>query len=161
VCILRYGLRIDWVNPGIAYVFMFVFGLIHGLWPTLTVSNSLRSLIGAAAPFAFSFSRLSRRWCDAMITAVIWVSPVMVEFGLLLFAVRLRPLFGSLAGVIRLQGSTHPAFLGGFAMTGVYAAVMELYREGRPRNLYALILNFLILGASGARAPLAYALVVT
>jgi O-antigen ligase len=79
----------------------------------------------------------------------------------LLAAAGLRPLFTDLDGVLRLEGSTHPAFLGGFAMTGVYAALVELYRDGKNKHLAMIVVNFLILVASGARAPLACALVVT
>ncbi len=161
VCILRYGARFDAFNPAFAFMAMFVVGLAHGLWPTLTAMDSLRSLIGSAAPFAFSFSRLSRRWCNAIITATIWVSPVIVGFGVVLAAAHLRPLFTGLGGAWRLEGSTHPAFLGGFAAAGVYAALLELYRDGRSRHLWGIIVNYLILLLSGARAPLATALLVT
>ncbi len=161
VCVVRYGARLDGVNPALAFIVMFLTGLAHGLWPTTTPMDSVRSLIGSAAPFAFSFSRLSRRWCNAIITATIWVSPVIVAFGFLLSAAGLRPVFTELDGVVRLEGSTHPAFLGGFAMTGVYAALVELYRDGRNKHLTMIVVNFLILIASGARAPLACALVVT
>ncbi len=161
VCILRYGARFDAFNPAFAFMAMFVVGLAHGLWPTLTAMDSLRSLIGSAAPFAFSFSRLSRRWCNAIITATIWVSPVIVGFGVVLAAAHLRPLFTGLGGAWRLEGSTHPAFLGGFAAAGVYAALLELYRDGRSRHLWGIVVNYLILLLSGARAPLATALLVT
>lgn len=161
VCMVRYGARMDLFNPGFAYIAMFLIGIAHGLWPTLSPMESLRSLIGSAAPFAFSFSRLSRRWCQAIITATIWASPVIVLFGVLLAGAGLRPLFTSLEGVVRLEGSTHPAFLGGFAMTGVYAALVELYRDGRNKHLVMIVVNYVILVASGARAPLACALLVT
>lgn len=161
VCILRYGLRLDLFNPGIAFLLMFVIGLGHGLYPTLTVGDSIRSLIGAAAPFAFSFSRLSRRWTAAIIEAVIWVPTLILVFGLLLAAAHLRPfLIPDEGGSVRLGGSTHPAFLGGYAMTAVYACLIELYRNGRNRYLYLLILNFAILFGSGARSPLACAVMV-
>ena len=161
VCMLRYGARFDAFNPAFAYIAMFVVGLAHGLWPTLTVMDSARSLIGSAAPFAFSFSRLSRRWCHAIITATIWVSPVIVGFGAVLALLHLRPLFTGLGGALRLEGSTHPAFLGGFAAAGIYAALVELYRDGRSRHVWGIVINYVILFLSGARAPLACALGVT
>ena len=161
VCMLRYGARLDMLNPAFAFIGIFVIGFAHGLFPTLTAMDSVRSLIGSAAPFAFSFSRMSRRWCHTMITATIWVSPVIVLFGVLLAGAGLRPLFDNVDGTLRLEGSTHPAFLGGFAMTGVYASLVELYRDGRSKHLGAMVINFLILVATGARAPLAYALLVT
>jgi len=71
-----------------------------------------------------------------------------------------RPLFVELGG-FRLQASTIPAFLGGFATTGIYASVLELYRDGRRRHLWGLVLNYVILVLSGARAPLAAAFFVT
>ena len=159
VCMLRYGACFDAFNPGLAFLAMFVVGLMHGLYPGATAMDSVRSLIGAAAPFAFSFSRRSRRWCRAMIEATIWVAPAIVGFGVLLAGAGLRPLFTALEN--RLEGSTHPAFLGGFAMAGVYASLVELYRDGRNIRLWTIVINFAILVLSGARAPLAAALVVS
>src|SRR5579872_2457120 len=161
VCLLRYGPRGDPFNPGFAFLAMFIIGLLHGLYPAMTVMDSVRSLIGSAAPFAFCFARLSRRWCQAMITATIWVCPVILGFGALLALVHLRPLFADIAGVLRLQGSTHPAFLGGFAAAGIYAALVELYRDGRQRHLAGIVVNYAILVLSGARAPLAASFLVT
>ena len=161
ICVLRYGLVLDLLNPSIAFVLMFFIGLGHGLYPTLTIGDSLRSLIGGAAPFFFSFSRLSRRWCSWVIEAVIWVPTLIMVFGMFLAAAHIRPfLIPDEGGSVRLGGSTHPAFLGGFAMTAVYASLIELYRNGRNRYLYLLILNFLILFGSGARSPLGCAVVV-
>ncbi len=161
VCMLRYGARLDRFNPGFAYLAMFVVGLAHGLWPTLTVMDSLRSLIGSAAPFAFSFARMSRRWCNAIIAATIWLPAFIILFGVVLAIAHIRPLFTTELGALRLEGSTHPAFLGGFAAAAIYAALVELYRDGRQSRLWAIVVNYVILALSGARAPLACALVVT
>ena len=161
VCILRFGLVLDLLNPAFAFVLMFFIGLGHGLYPVLSVGDSLRSLIGGAAPFAFSFSRLSRRWSAWVIESVIWVPTLILVFGLFLDAAGIRPfLIPDEGGSVRLGGSTHPAFLGGYAMTAVYACLIELYRNGRNRYLYLLILNFVILFGSGARAPLGCAVMV-
>lgn len=159
VCMLRYGACFDAFNPAIAFVAMFLIGLMHGLYPGATTMDSVRSLIGAAAPFAFSFSRLSRRWCRAMIEATIWTPACIVAFGVLLAGAGQRPLFTALEN--RLEASTHPAFLGGFAMAAICAAVLELYRDGRSIRIVAIAVNLLILLLSGARAPLAVALAVT
>jgi O-antigen ligase len=161
VCMIRYGARFDFVNPALAFAFMFITGLAHGLWPTMTLMDSVRSLIGSAAPFAFSFSRLSRRWCNAVIGATIWTPLFIVGFGIVLAAIGWRPLFSTVEGATRLQGSTHPAFLGGFAATAIYAGLVELYRDGRRQQIWLLVVNYIILLASGARAPLAVALLVT
>ena len=161
ICILRYGLTIDLFNPGFAYLLIFMIGLGHGLYPTLTIGDSLRTLIGSAAPFAFSFSRLSRRWCAAVIEATIWVPTAILGFGAVMAVVGLKPfLFPDEGGSVRLAGTTLPAFLGGFAMAAFYACLIELYRTGRNRYLYLLVLNFVILFGSGARSPLGCAVVV-
>lgn len=159
VCMLRYGACLDVFNPGLAFLVMFVVGLMHGLYPGATVLDSVRSLIGAAAPFAFSFSRLSKRWCTTMIEATIWVPSAIVLFGVALAGAGARPLFTVLEN--RLEASTHPAFLGGFAMAAIYASLLELYRDGRSIRLWTIAINFAILVLSGARAPLACALVVS
>jgi hypothetical protein len=160
VCVLRYGMRFDAFNPGYAFGFMYFTGFLHGLHPQLTAMDSTRSLIGSAAPFAFSFSRLSRRWCQAIIRTTIWAPSFIVAFGAVLAAAGVRPLWNDLDGVLRLSGSTHPAFLAGFAMTGVFAGLVELYREGRNRDLVLMVVNFVILVASGGRAPLFCAVTV-
>ncbi len=67
MAIVRFGPRADLFNPGLAFVAMFVVGWVHGLHPELTLGDSLRSLVGSVAPFAFSFSRLSRDWSRAII----------------------------------------------------------------------------------------------
>ncbi len=161
ICILRYGLTIDLFNPGFAYLLIFMIGLGHGLYPTLTIGDSLRTLIGSAAPFAFCFSRLSRRWCAAVIESAIWVPTLILGLGAVMALLGLRPfLFPDEGGSVRLGGTTLPAFLGGFAMAAFYACLIELYRTGRNRYLYLLVLNFVILFGSGARSPLGCAVVV-
>lgn len=161
VCILRFGLVFDLLNPGFAFLMIFCIGLAHGLYPVLTVGDSIRSLIGAVAPFAFCFCRLPRRWTAAVIEATIWVPTLILVFGLFLTAAGMRPLLApDEGGSVRLAGSTLPAFLGGFAMMASYAALVELYRNGRNRYLYLLVLNLVILVGTGARSPLACAVLV-
>ena len=161
VCILRFGAVLDLVNPAFAFLLIFFVGLGHGFYPGLTMGDSVRSLIGSGAPFAFSFSRLSRRWCAAIIEATIWVPTLILVFGAMLDIAHIRPFLNLDEGnSYRLSGSTHPAFLGGYAMTAMYACLVELYRKGRNRYLYLLVLNALILIGSGARSPLACAVIV-
>ena len=63
LCIVRYGPCADVFNPvPRASLAMFVVGVAHGLHPGLTPTDSLRSLLGSVAPFAFAFSRLPPRW---------------------------------------------------------------------------------------------------
>ena len=162
ICVLRYGLVIDLFNPGFAFVLMFFFGLGHGLYPTLTVGESLRTVVGSAAPYAFSFSRLSQRWSAAVIESVIWVPTLCLVFGTVLAAAGIRPLLSAdVGGSVRLAGSTHPAFLATLAMTSCYACLIELYRNGRSRYMWLFALNFAILVGTGSRSPLACEIMVT
>ena len=160
LCILRYGLYPDVFNPGLAFLAMFVAGLAHGLHPDLTPADSLRSLLGSVAPFAFAFSRLSPGWGRAMVRATAWIPLLSVAGGGVLDLAGLRPVFVDSGGE-RLAGLGHPAFLAGFCLAAIYACLIELYRDGRSRWLLLLAANFLILVLTGARAPLAYAIAVT
>lgn len=162
ICALRYGLVFDLFNPGFAFMLLFFEGLVHGLWPTLTVSDSLRTVVGCASPYAFAFSRLPRRWTAGIIEATIWVPLLILVFGVFLAAVGAKPFFSPDAGgSVRVAGSSHPAFLATLAMTSVYACMIELYRNGRPRYLWLFAMNFLILIGSGSRSPLGCAVMVT
>lgn len=162
LCILRYGIVWDILNPGCAFVIIFVIGLMHGLFPSLTLGDSFRSLLGSAAPFAFSFSRLSRRWCAAMIEGVIWVPTGVMILGAVLAVAGIHAMMANdVGGSLRLAGSSHPAFLATLCITAVYASLIELYRTGRSRYLWLLALNFVILVASGSRSPLFCAVVIT
>ena len=64
----NFGLKRDRYNPSLAFVFMFIMGLLHGLYPGLTLLSSTRSLIGSAAPFLF----LPAPFIQAVKRAAIW-----------------------------------------------------------------------------------------
>jgi len=160
LCVLRYGPAGDAFNPGLAFLAMFVAGLAHGLHPDLTPADSLRSLLGSVAPFAFAFSRLSPDWGRAMLRATVWIPVLSVVGGAALDLAGLRPMLAD-SGGLRLAGLGHPAFLAGFCLAAIYACLIELYRDGRNRWLALMGVNFLILLLTGARAPLACAVVVT
>jgi O-antigen ligase len=160
LCVLRYGLYPDVFNPGLAFVAMFAVGLAHGLHPDLTISGSLRSLLGSVAPFAFACSRLSPAWSRAMLRTAGWIPLVAVGAGLVLDLMGLRPVMMESGGQ-RLAGLGHPAFLAGVCLAAIYACLIELYRDGRSWRLLLLAANFLILVLTGARAPLACAAGVT
>ncbi|MDE2515694.1 MAG: O-antigen ligase family protein [Rhodospirillales bacterium] len=153
--ILRYGLARDWANPALVFVAMFAAGLAHGLYPGLGMGESLRSLVGSAAPYGFSFARLSPRWADAIIAMTRRIPLLSVAAGAVLDRAGIRPIFMQADGV-RLAALGHPAFLAGFCLAALYACLIELYRHGRRRDLALLIANALILVLTGARAPLAY-----
>jgi O-antigen ligase len=160
VCMLRFGPRLDPFNPAFAYLFIFAGGLVHGLHPGLTAADSLRSLIGSAAPFVFCFSRVPLAWTQGIIRMTIWIPLLTVAVGAVLAAAGLRPLFTE-SGGWRLSALGHPAFLGGFCLTAIYAGLFELLRDGRRRDLALVGANFLLLLATGARAPAVYAVAVT
>ncbi len=159
VCILRFGPRADPFNPAYAFAAMAVAGFVHGLHPGLTPLDSLRSLAGSVAPFAFSFSVLSLGWARAIILMTRWIPVLTVAAGALLDAAGIRPLFVDLGGA-RLAALGHPAFLAGFCLAAIYACLTELFRDGQRRDVALLLANLLILAATGARAPLAYAVLV-
>ncbi|MEO9190950.1 MAG: O-antigen ligase family protein [Acetobacteraceae bacterium] len=158
-CVLRYGPRLDLFNPAWAFGAMFVAGLAHGLHPGLTASDSLRSLVGSVAPYAFGFSRLSRRWARGVIHATQIAPLVSVAGGACLALAGLRALFVDSGGA-RLEALGHPAFLAAVTLAAIYASLVELYRDGRARDLVLLGVNFVILVLTGARAPLFYGTVV-
>ena len=160
LCALRYGPCLDVFNPAWAYLVIFALGLLHGLHPSLSVADSLRSLAGSVAPFAFCFSRPSRDWTRAMIRAARWIPLLSVAGGAALDIAGLRPLFVDSGGV-RLVGLGHPAFLAGVCLAATYACLIRLYRGGGRANLMLLGVNFMILTLTGARAPLAYGVAVT
>jgi hypothetical protein len=160
LCIVRYGFYADVFNPGLAFLAMFVAGLAHGLHHDLTPADSLRSLLGSVAPFAFAFSRLSPGWGGAMVRATAWIPLLSVAGGAALDLAGLRPVFIDSGGE-RLAGLGHPAFLAGFCLAAIYACLIELYREGDSRWMLLLAANVLILVLTGARAPLACAIAVT
>jgi O-antigen ligase len=160
LCVIRFGPSLDVFNPALAFLAMFVAGLARGLHPDLTLADSMRSLAGSVAPFAFAFSRLSRGWSTAMIRMTAWIPLITVMAAAALDVAGLHPLFMESGGQ-RLSGLGHPAFLAGFCLTAIYACLIELYREGQSRWLMLLAVNFLILVLTGARAPLGYAVAVT
>ncbi len=157
ICMVRYGPAADLFNPGLAFCLMFVVGSVHGRAQGLELDESLRSLIGSVAPFAFSFSRLARGWADGIVRATRWLPVILVALGAVAALVGLRPLFVSTNGW-RLEATGHPAFLGGFCLAAIEAGVLELLRDGRRGHLGLIVVNLLILVLSGARAPLAIAL---
>ena len=160
ICALRFGPRLDPLNPAWAYLAMLAVGLVHGLHPGLTPGESVRSFVGSAAPFAFCFCRLPRNWPHTMIRAVAWCPSVAIAASVPLAMAGIRPLFVDSGGA-RLGGLGHPAFLAGVCLAAIYACLILLYRHGRRRDLALLAVNFALLLLTGARAPLAYAVAVT
>jgi O-antigen ligase len=160
ICVLRFGPRLDPLCPAWAFLAMLITGLVHGLYPGMTASDSLRSAIGSITPFVFCFSRVPRSWAEAIIRAAKWCPVIAVVACIPLAIAGIRPLFVESGGA-RLAGLGHPAFLANVCMPAIYACLIQLHREGRRGDLLLLIVNGLILVLTGARAPLFYAVAVT
>lgn len=157
VLAIRQGLRWDRFNPALAFAAMFLIGLMHGLYPGLTLLESLRSLIGSCAPFLFSFVRLPRNIIRAVIRAAIWGPLCTVGFGALLTLAGLGHMYVVEQGALRLGASGEPPFLAGFALIGVYAGLMEGLAAPSAVNGLMVAANFGIILLTGARTPLALA----
>ena len=158
---LRFGARADRYNPAFAFAAMFLAGLVHGLYPGLDLAGSLRSLAGSAAPFLFGFARLPAGWRRAVTGAVILGPAAAVLFGAVLAAAGLHAMADFEQGALRLGASGEPPFLAGFALVAVYAGLVEWVRRADWRQGLALTVNLLILLATGARVPLALALLLS
>lgn len=154
VCALRFGLRADPCNPAYAFAAICAWGFGRGVHPRLDALESLRSLAGSVAPFAFGFVRLPAAWGRAVIAGVTLLPPILVLLGAAFALAGLHPLVVEQSG-LRLQATGIPAFLGGFTEAASYACLLETMRTGRARDALLLGVNLLILVLSGARAPLA------
>jgi O-antigen ligase len=151
---LRAGFKGDRYNPAFAFLFMFCVGLMHGLYPGLSLLESLRSLIGSAAPFVFGFVKLPLAWCRAAMRAVIYGPVFAVGFWAVLSLTGQGTLFSLEQGAIRLGGPGQPPFLAGFALIAIYALLLELLARPKLLDCWMLAVNLVILLLTGARAPL-------
>jgi O-antigen ligase len=154
---IRAGGRRDRYNPGFAFAFMFGAGLMHGFYPGLSMLESVRSLIGSAAPFAFGFVKLPPDWRRAVTRAVIYGPVSAVGFDLCLWAAGDHAPYVFELG-LRLGMPGQPPFLAGFALIALYALLLELLRRPARTDFFLLAVNLVILLLTGARAPLALAL---
>jgi len=155
---IRHGPRFDAWNPGFAFAWMFIAGLAHGLYPGLSVTESLRSLFGSAGPFLFSFARLPGNWCRAVIRATMLAPLWSVAIGFVLQLAGLHAAYDDSFGVFRLTGPGEAPDLAGFALVGVYAGLVETFARPSRGNFAMVCANLLILLFTGARAPITLAL---
>jgi len=151
---IRAGFKRDRYNPGFAFLFMFGVGLLHGLYPGLSLLESARSLIGSAAPFVFGFVKLPAAWRRAVVRAAIFGPAFAVGFWAVLNLAGQASMFSVEQGALRLGGPGEPPFLAGFALIAIYALLLELLARPKPADFWMLAVNFVILLATGARAPL-------
>jgi len=160
VLALRAGMKTDRYNPAFAFLFMFGAGLVHGVYPGLSLLDSVRSLVGSAGPFAFGFVKLPAVWCRAVIRTVIYGPVAAVAFWGALSLAGQNSLYSFEQGALRLGGPGQPPFLAGFTLIAIYAGLMELLGRQRRLDVWLLVLNFVILLLTGARSPLFLAAVV-
>ncbi|MBB5373473.1 O-antigen ligase family protein [Acidocella aromatica] len=154
VLAIRQGVRWDRFNPAFAFATMFLIGLMHGLYPGLSLVDSLRSLIGSCAPFLFSFVRLPPNIIRSVIRAAIWGPLFTVGFGALLALTGLGHMYVVEQGALRLGASGEPPFLAGFALIGIYAGLMESLAAANATTTFMVAVNFCIVLLTGARTPL-------
>lgn len=157
---IRAGGKRDRYNPGFAFAFMFGAGLMHGFYPGLSMLESVRSLIGSAAPFVFGFVKLPPEWRRAVVRAAVCGPVAAVGFDFLLWAAGGHAPYVFEGGNLRLGMPGQPPFLAGFALIAVYALLLELLRRPARADFLLLALNFLILLLTGARSPLFLALLI-
>jgi len=155
---LKHGPKPDPLNPAFAFLVMFLTGLLHGLYPGLTLTDSLRSLLGSIAPFAFGFATLPTRWCRAIIRATTLGPLFAVGAGILLQLTGLHTLYDTSSGALRLTAGGEGPYLGGFALAAIAAGLLNLLQTPTKKEVYLLALNLLIILLTGDRAPLALAL---
>lgn len=161
VLALRNGMRADRYNPGFAFFVMFCIGLMHGLYPGLGLLSSLRSLIGSAGPFLFSFVRMDAKFIAAVRRAAVWGPVFTVAFGGLLALTGLDHMYDVEQGALRLGASGEPPFLAGFALVGIYAGLLECAVAPKRGEAALVAVNLLIILLTGARAPLFLGVLVT
>jgi O-antigen ligase len=154
---IRTGAKRDRYNPAFAFAFMFGTGLVHGLFPGLSLLESVRSLIGSAAPFIFGFVKLPADWRRGVTRAVIWGPLAAVGFDCALWAAGGHAPYAFEQGM-RLGMPGQPPFLAGFTVIAVYALLLDLLARPSRGLLLLLAVNFVILLLTGARAPLFLAL---
>ncbi len=163
---LRFGWRRDRYNPGFAFMVMFAAGLVHGLYPGLGFMSSLRSLIGSAGPFAFSFVKTGEAFRNLVTRLAVFGPLVNVAVGAVLGVAHIHAFYFTEGAALRLAGAGEPAFLGGFALIAVYAGLFEILRR-EDRNEGSLWPDYLLLAVNagillltGARMPLVLGLLM-
>jgi O-antigen ligase len=158
---LRHGWRFDRCNPSFAFTIMFCAGLMHGLYPGLTVTDSLRSLIGSASPFLFSFVNLPLPLIKSIKRTLVFAPLCAIGFGALLSLAGLDSMYGTEQGALRLGSSGEAPYLAGFALIAIYAGWLAFLQHPSRQDKIMLAVNFLLLLLTGARAPLLLAGLVT
>jgi hypothetical protein len=157
--IIRFGIVRDTFNPAWGFAAIAAMGAIAGIHPDLTVTDTVRSLIGSVTPFLVFFCRKPAGWSQTIQRAVMFAPGVSVVVGLIMDLAGVRPLFIDSGGA-RLEALGHPAFLAGVCLPAIYAGLLHWLRTGSRRAALLMGVNLVLLFLTGARAPTAYAAIV-
>jgi len=88
-----------------------------------------------------------------------WMPLLMFVVGFVYTLARFHPLFSqTMTGIVRLQGTSIPAFYAGIAMCGTFAATKMAVHRPQARYVGLVLINLMILLATGARMPAAVAI---
>lgn len=126
-------------------------------WASFSWDVYLRAVTQYIIPFLLLAGIPDKKDINFGLVLASWVPLLALGLGLVYQVIGVWSMFSQgYTGVPRLQGSTIPAFLGGFAMAGAFAAGQ--YASLRDRR-YAILagVNMLILVATAARMPVAIA----
>lgn len=152
--VARFGLRADLANPILPFGALFAITSARPYGFGLTFGETARSFIGTVAPWTLGFARMPLYIAAAFLTMIELLPLIQVAVGALLEAGGIRTLL-DLGG--RLRALKNPPTLAHFSLWAIVVGTSQLLRTGRMRHMVLLGLNGLILLATGARAPTAYA----
>ncbi|WP_144300046.1 O-antigen ligase family protein [Elioraea rosea] len=148
---LRHGLSRQFNGPLVGFLVAGALAAAFGsTLPQVTFGETIRSLIGSIAPFAFISARYDRKFDRAFLLTVLAgpLASVVASIALMAIGIGNGPIGGG-----RLDGMLHPANLAGLSSVAIAAATLELVR-GDTRMILWLGINAIILVGSGARVPL-------
>ncbi len=157
--ILRFGPTFDRFNPAWAFVAMSLAGPAVGMHPELTINDMARSAIGSITPFLVFFCHKPPGWSAMVLRAIGYTPLLAIGLGTFFDLTGVRPLFVD-SGGMRLAALGHPAFLAGVCLPAIYTVLLRWLRTASPRAACLLAANVVILILTGARAPMAYAVLV-
>lgn len=157
---LRFGPRDDPFNPAWAFAAMAAASLAVGVHPELSRIDMARSLLGDVTPFLLFFVVLPLGWGATIRRTATLIPMISAVLGGALDITGLRPEFMD-SGGMRLAGLGHPAFLAHVCLPAIYGGLIQWLRTASRREAALLATNLTILLLTGARAPAAYAAIVT